>query len=109
MIKKLYDAVEKLPSDKIKRIIRATDEIKGLSKTQILALNKTVKLSKDGSFDMYAYEISYPIYALFTFKSKRELILLDIMEITDDNTLKFLAFAEKFTTKNSEMTANNKQ
>ena len=99
MTKELSEALEKLPVDRIKSFIHAIDRIKDLNKTEILALDKTVKLSKEGSIDFYAYEISDPYYVLFAFKPKKTMILLDVMEIVNGDTLKFLALSKKLNAK----------
>lgn len=99
MTKELTEALEKLPIERIKSFISAIDRIKDLNKTEMLALDKTVKLSREGSIDFYAYEISDPYYVLFAFKPKKTMILLDVMEIVDGNSLKFLAFSKKLDSK----------
>lgn len=93
MRNELSEALMKLPIDRIKSFISAIDRIKDLNKTEIIALDKTTKLFREGSVDFYAYEISYPYYVLFAFKPKKTMVLLDVMEIVDDDSINFLAFS----------------
>lgn len=90
MTHRLYEAIEKLPVDKIKLFVNAIDKIEDLNKTEILKLDKIVKLSKEGEKELYAYEMGEPYYALFMFRPKKTMIILDIMKMVDRDSIEFL-------------------
>lgn len=102
MTNDLSEALLKLPVEKIKSFINAIDGIKDLNKSEILALDKTIKLAEKNNTELYAYEISDPFYVLFAFLPKQTIILIDIMELIDGKDLKFLVFSEKLD-KNSKV------
>ncbi len=90
MTKDLADTLLMQPENNLKIFISAINRIKDLNKTQLLALESIVPLSRKNNIDYYAYEISNAIYVLFTFRPKKTMILVDIMRLTDDGKLEFL-------------------
>ena len=74
---------------------RAPDSsIRDLNKTEIRALDKTIKLSREGNIDFYAFEIGENHYILFSFLPKKRMLLMDVMELIDGDNLKFLVYSK---------------
>lgn len=91
LTKDLSDALLKQPNEIVKKFIEAIDRIKDLNKTEILALDKTVVLTRVDNVDVYAYNLGGSMYVLFAFLPQKTMLLLDVIELVDGKELKFLA------------------
>ena len=95
----LSEALLKLPREEIDRFIDSVDRIKDLNKTEILNLDKTVELFKENGVSFYAYNLFESTYVLFSFKPKKTMVLLDVIEL-DNDELTFMVYTELSTSKN---------
>ncbi len=88
--KALSNALLNQSSEKVHSFLESLDKLKSLNKTEIRELDTVVKLSKNSSSELYAYKISTESYALFSFSSKKELVIIDIIKLVDNKEIEFL-------------------
>lgn len=94
LTKDLSDALLKRPKDEVRGFIDKVDRIKDSNKTEIISLDSVVKLTNVDNRDVYAYNIDMSAYILFVFMPKKTMLLLDVIELTDDNKIKSLAYSQ---------------
>lgn len=91
---KVSTYINNLPQDQNKSYIDKFKKLITKSKTEILNLEDIVDLSENESIKFYAYFISDGKYAVFAFNEKNNIIIVDLIELTNSGIKSLTISAE---------------
>ena len=82
------EVLKAMPIEEYQEIFFAYKPFETMSKTEILAMEKTISLYKSDGGQLYGYSLSNDTYLVFAFSDKNSLVLCDKIKLTDGNDLK---------------------
>ena len=88
----LSDVLLKQSKEYVDFFISRIDKVKDLSKTEFLSLEGVVELQKVDNVEMYAYPLEESSYVVFASMPPKKVLLVDIVNMMDKNTLRSLVF-----------------
>lgn len=100
----LSDALLEKPKEYVNFFIKRIDQVKDLNKTEFLSLESVVKLPKLDNYEMYAYPLEESSYILFASIPPKKLLLVDIVNVVNKETLQSLVFNKNIIGKDEQDT-----
>ena len=88
----LSDVLLKQSKEYVDFFISRIDKVKDLNKTEFLSLEGVVELQKVDNVEMYAYPLEESSYVVFASMPPKKVLLVDIVNMVDKNTLRSLVF-----------------
>lgn len=88
----LSDALLKKPKEYLDFFIKRIDNVRDLNKTEFLSLESVIKLQNLDNIEMYAYCLEESSYVVFASMPPKKILLVDIVNVVDKNTLLSLVF-----------------
>lgn len=83
-----------MPIEEYQEIVLAYKPFASMSKTEIVAMERTIPLYKTDSGQLYGYALSNHAYLVFAFSDKNSLVLCDKIHLKDGDKFKSWTYGE---------------